>query len=72
MSNSTSEFRDLDLLNVGIALRRAALKARELSRQTGTPCYVWRDGRVVDINTSDRIAPDASADQGTAPTLPIA
>ena len=69
MSDPTSELRDPDLLNVGIALRRAALKARELARQTGTPCYVWRDGQVVDVNASDQIGPDAPADRGNAPTL---
>ena len=31
------------------ALRRAAKKALELARQTGTPCYVLGNGRIVDI-----------------------
>lgn len=30
------------------ALERAAKRARELAEQTGTPCYVVRDGRIVD------------------------
>ena len=69
MSDPTSELRDPDLLNVGIALHRAALKARELARQTGTPCYVWRDGQVVDVNALDRVGSGAPADRGNAPTL---
>jgi len=31
------------------ALRRAAKKALELARQTGTACYVLENGRIVDI-----------------------
>lgn len=61
MSNSTSEFRDPDLLKVGDPLRRAAVRAHELARQTGTPCYVWQDGRVVDLNAPDRVAPTLPA-----------
>jgi diaminopimelate decarboxylase len=30
------------------ALMRAAKRARELAERTGTPCYVVRDGRIVD------------------------
>jgi diaminopimelate decarboxylase len=30
------------------ALERAAKRARELAERTGTPCYVVRDGRIVD------------------------
>jgi len=32
-----------------IALQRAARKARELAEQTGTPFYVLRDGKIVDL-----------------------
>ncbi|MFM2059097.1 MAG: hypothetical protein RLY71_3482 [Pseudomonadota bacterium] len=41
--------RDADLLNAGEALRRAASRARALAQSTGTPCYVWKDGKVVNI-----------------------
>lgn len=30
------------------ALMRAAKRAHELAERTGTPCYVVRDGRIVD------------------------
>ena len=54
--------RDPDLLKVGDALRRAGLKARTLALQTGTPCYVWREGRVVNIGTPVPAAGTARAD----------
>jgi len=34
---------------VEAALRRAALEARKLAERTQTPCYVIRDGRIVDL-----------------------
>lgn len=36
------------------ALRRAARAARKLAKRTGTPLYIFRDGRVVDINPLKR------------------
>jgi diaminopimelate decarboxylase len=38
------------------ALRRAAKKAVEFARQTGTPCYVLENGKIVDIARSSRRA----------------
>jgi tryptophan synthase alpha subunit len=37
------------------ALRRAARKALELGVQTGTPVYVMKDGKIVDL-TKDKAA----------------
>jgi diaminopimelate decarboxylase len=31
-------------------MERAAARARQLAEQTGTPLYVLKDGRVVDLN----------------------
>jgi hypothetical protein len=31
------------------ALRRAAKRALALGLQTGTPVYVWKNGRIVDL-----------------------
>jgi hypothetical protein len=45
-------FRDPDLLQVGEALRRAANSATALALRTGTPLYVWRDGRIVNIGAA--------------------
>jgi len=39
------------------ALRRAAKKALELARLTGTPCFVLENSRVVDIAKRGRKVP---------------
>ena len=49
MNDATSKLRDPDLLKAGAALQRAARKARELAQQTATPCYVWQNGKIVNI-----------------------
>jgi len=59
--------RDPDLLSSIHALRRAALKARELALQTGTPCYVWQDGRIVNIGTPQADDPHATAASAPKP-----
>ncbi len=41
---------DSDLSKAGQALERAAFRARQLAEQTGTPLYVFKDGRVVNLN----------------------
>lgn len=46
---NASPTRDPDLLKVGDALRRSARKAQEIALQTGTPCWVREDGRLVNI-----------------------
>lgn len=40
---------ETDQLGSCAAIHRAALRARELARQTNTPCYVLRNGRVIDV-----------------------
>ena len=47
-----STVADADMSMAGRALERAAARARQLSEQTGTPLYVLKDGRVVDLNRS--------------------
>ncbi len=42
--------RDSDLAKVGPALKRAAAQAKRLAIQSGTAVYVWKGGRVVDLN----------------------
>ena len=41
---------DSDMVKAGRALERAAARARQLAEQTGTPLYVSKNGRVVDLN----------------------
>ena len=36
------------------ALRRAAKRALELGLQMGTPVYVWRNNRIVDLTKEQR------------------
>ena len=52
MNDATSKLRDPDLIKAGAALQRAARKARELAQQTSTPCYVWQDGKIVNIGAT--------------------
>lgn len=41
--------KDPDFLGALPALKRAAASALKLARQTKTPCYVMKDGKIVDI-----------------------
>lgn len=43
------------------ALERAARRARELAERTGTPCYVMRDGRIVDATCEKPSQPKPDA-----------
>jgi len=36
------------------ALRRAAKRALELGLQTGTPVYVWKNDRIIDLTKEER------------------
>ena len=44
----TSCLDDADMQAAPAALLRAALRARELARQTGTPLVIVRDGELVE------------------------
>jgi hypothetical protein len=50
MNTNRVSVRDSDLAKVGPALKRAAAQAKRLAIQSGTPFYVWKGGRVVDLN----------------------
>ena len=49
-----STVADTDMSKAGRALERAAARARQLAEQTGTPLYVFKDGRVMDLNRQPR------------------
>jgi hypothetical protein len=34
---------------VDAALKRAAKAAHSLARKTKTPCYIWKDGKIVNV-----------------------
>ncbi len=46
---------DADLLKAGDALRRAAANAQQLALATGTPCYVWQGGKIVNIGLPPKV-----------------
>lgn len=60
MTSNGVGFTDAELAGIERALKRAARSARRLSRQTGTPFYVWRDGMIVDLNERRPRAAEAS------------
>ena len=48
--NAKMKSRDADIRGSTAALRRAAQTARRLGRATGTPVYILKAGRVVNLN----------------------
>ncbi|MGH9873157.1 MAG: hypothetical protein ACRD9S_11935 [Pyrinomonadaceae bacterium] len=44
--------RNGELTGVEAALRRAALRAREVAAQTGTPLVIFRNGKIVKLMIS--------------------
>jgi hypothetical protein len=50
MKSKTCLSRDPDIINSMKAMKRAARAARKLSIETGTPFYIWKDGKIVDLN----------------------
>jgi hypothetical protein len=49
MTAKKNQPKDADLANVEKALKRAGKVARELARKTHTPCYVVKEGKIVNI-----------------------
>jgi hypothetical protein len=45
---------DPDLIGADAALKRAAKAAHTLARKTNTPCYIWKDGQIVDLMKQGR------------------
>lgn len=41
--------KDPDLIGATQALKRSAASALKLARKTHTPCYVYKDGNIVDL-----------------------
>lgn len=53
--------KDKDLLGSQAALERAARSALATARNTRTPCYVLKHGKVVDIAAARQRSPKRSA-----------
>ncbi len=47
-SRRVSQLPDADMQAAPVALARAALRAREIAIQTGTPLVVTRDGKLIE------------------------
>lgn len=62
-----SKLPDADMQGAPKAMLRAALRAREIARQTNTPLAVIRDGVLVEEYVTDLLSDDAekSAVAGT-------
>lgn len=56
MKRRTHGSKDPDIIASAKALRRAARRALELGIRTGTPVYVFKDGRIVDLTKPRRSA----------------
>lgn len=67
--NDMTQFKlpdDPDIRGSLPALRRAATHARELAERTGTPCWIMREGRIVDaISGREAVLPPVT--DATAP-----
>jgi len=53
MSQKGRQSTDPEIQGELAALRRAALAARRLAKATGTPLYVIKNGRIVDLTVGN-------------------
>ncbi|WP_026841569.1 hypothetical protein [Citrifermentans bremense] len=44
-----------EFVAVGAAMKRAAKAAHSLARKNRTPCYIWKDGVIVDLLKSTKM-----------------
>lgn len=51
MSRKTKQPINEEFLAIDMALKRAAKVAHATARKTKTPCYIWQDGRIIDLTT---------------------
>ncbi len=63
MNSKENRERAFPIQGIDAALRRAALKARELGERTQTPVFVLREGHVIDLRTGTVWEPIPDADQ---------
>ncbi len=49
MKTKAARPKDPDLASVEKALKRAGKSARLLAKKTATPCYVVKDGKIVNV-----------------------
>lgn len=49
MNRRTKPVENIEFAAVDAAIKRAAKVAHSLARKTKTPCYVWKDGAIVNL-----------------------
>jgi hypothetical protein len=55
MNRTTKLPENPDFVGMDAALKRAAKAAHALARKTKSPCYIWQDGQIVDINAKQNL-----------------
>ena len=65
MSKRTKSAENTEFADVDAAIKRAAKAALALARKTKTPCYVWKDGAIVNLTEKHAMKkPDNLAGHG--------
>ena len=54
MTQRAARSKDPDIIASEKALRRAARRALQLGIETGTPVYVLKDGKIIDLTKQKR------------------
>lgn len=54
MNKNPKSNESLEFATVDIALKRAAKSAHTLARKTKTPCYIWKDGAIVNVTGQNK------------------
>ena len=52
MTSQSKSKENADFAAIDTALKRAAKAAHTLARKTKTPCYIWKDGVIIDLMTT--------------------
>ena len=65
MSKRTEPAENDEFADVDAAIKRAAKAALALARKTKTPCYIWKDGAIVNLTEKHTMKkPDNLAGHG--------
>ena len=56
MNKITTATKNPEFIGMDAALKRAAKAAHLLARKTKTPCYIWKDGQIVDITGRKKVS----------------
>jgi hypothetical protein len=56
MNRKPKVLLNVEFAAIDAALKRAAKAAHLLARKTKTPCYIWQDGKIVDISGRKKAA----------------